>query len=81
MSVIIRPMGILKDYIGGKSEITVEAGQTVRQVLITLNMPPEVVALVTVNEEQQSKDYLLQDGDIVRLLAVIGGGNTILFKE
>ena len=39
-----------------------------------LGIPPEVVALVVVNEEHQTKDYILQDQDIVRVLAVIGGG-------
>jgi molybdopterin converting factor small subunit len=33
-----------------------------------------VVALVVVNEVQQSKDYVIQEGDVIRVLAVIGGG-------
>ena len=37
-------------------------------------MPPELAALVLVNDEQQSKDYVLQDGDVLKLMAVIGGG-------
>jgi len=64
----------LKSYIGGKSEIAVEAGRTVRETLSALNIPPEVVALVMVNEAQKTKDYVLQEGDVVRVLAVIGGG-------
>ena len=43
-------------------------------------MPPEVVALVLVNDEQQSKDYLLQDGDTVKLMAIVGGGLHMTFK-
>jgi molybdopterin converting factor small subunit len=39
-----------------------------------LNIPPDVVALVLVNDTQQSKDYRVQDGDVVKLLAVVGGG-------
>jgi sulfur carrier protein ThiS len=74
MTAIIRPLGMLKSYIDGKTEIAVEAGQTIRQMLQALGMPPEVVALVTVNDEQQPKDYVLQDGDTVRLMAIIGGG-------
>jgi len=77
----LRPSGALKSYISGKTEITVEAGHTVRETLSALNIPPEVVALVVVNprttgvnEEQQSKDYVIQEGDVVRVLAVIGGG-------
>jgi len=39
-----------------------------------LGMPPEIVVLVLVNDVQQSKDYCLQDGDVVKLAAVVGGG-------
>jgi sulfur carrier protein ThiS len=74
MKATLRPSGALKAYIGGKTEITIEAGHTVRETLSALNIPPEVVALVVVNEEQQTKEYFLQEGDVVRVLAVIGGG-------
>lgn len=50
------------------------AGQTVRQAIAALGIPPEVIALVIVNDAQQTKDYRLQDGDVVKLIAVIGGG-------
>jgi sulfur carrier protein ThiS len=59
---------------GGKAEIQVESGRTVRETLASLGIVPEVVALVVVNEEQQSKDYVIQEGDVIRVLAVIGGG-------
>ena len=74
MTATIRPLGMLKSYIGGKPEISVEAGQTIRQAMQIMGMPPEVVALVLVNDEQQPKDYVLQDGDAVKFLAIIGGG-------
>jgi len=74
MTVVLRPIGMLKDYIGGQKEITVQAGLTIRETMLSINMPPEIAALVLVNDEQQSKDYVLQDGDILRLMAVVGGG-------
>lgn len=74
MTATIRPYGMLKSYIGGAYETTIEAGVTIRQAMIDLGMPPEVVAMVLVNDEHGSKDYLIQDGDYVKLLAVIGGG-------
>lgn len=74
MTATIRPYGVLKSYIDGENERRVESGQTIRQAMISWNMPPEVVAMVLVNDEQQNKDYVLQDGDYVKLLAVIGGG-------
>jgi len=81
MPAALRPTSALRSYIGGKDEIAVEAGHTVRETLSALNIPPEVVALVVVNsqnsgagEEPQSKDYVIQEGDVIRVLAVIGGG-------
>jgi sulfur carrier protein ThiS len=74
MPATLRPSGSLRDLVGGQSEIQVEAGRTVRQTLTSLGIVPEVVALVVVNEEQQAKDYVIQEGDVIRVLAVIGGG-------
>jgi len=73
-TVIIRPIGMLKNYIGGHNEASVPAMQTVRSALTSIGIPPELVALVIVNENQQSKDYVLQEQDVVKVLAVIGGG-------
>lgn len=74
MSPTIRPFGILRDYLQGEREAQVAAGQTVRQALVSVGIPPEVVALVLVNDQPQEKDYLLQEGDQVKILAVVGGG-------
>jgi sulfur carrier protein ThiS len=60
--------------VGGLAEYQVVAGRTVRETLATLGIVPETVALVVVNEEQQTKDYVIQEGDVIRVLAVIGGG-------
>jgi sulfur carrier protein ThiS len=65
---------MLKDYIAGQTETSVEAGQSVHQSLTVIGINSDLVAGVFVNGEQQTKDYILQDGDIVKLLAVIGGG-------
>lgn len=74
MPATLRPYGLLKEYVAQQSEVSVASGHTIRETLIELGIPVEIVALVTVNDVPQSKDYLLQDDDIVRLLAVIGGG-------
>lgn len=70
----LRLIGSLKDHVGGRESVRVEAGQTVRQALTVLGIRPEIVALVIVNGAHQAKDYRLMDGDLVELLAVIGGG-------
>ena len=74
MSAQIRPIGTLKSYIGGQTEVAVDAGRTVRETMTALGISPEIVALVLVNDAQQPKDYILQGGDVVKLIAVIGGG-------
>jgi sulfur carrier protein ThiS len=74
MSAQIRPIGALKSYIGGQTEVAVDAGRTVRETMTALGIPREVIALVLVNDAQQQKDYVVQDGDVVRLIPVLGGG-------
>ena len=74
MPATLRPSGALRDIVGGQAELQVDAGRTVRETLVRLGLVPETVALVVVNEEQRSKDYVIQEGDTIRVLAVIGGG-------
>jgi sulfur carrier protein ThiS len=74
MSATLRCLGMLKSYIGGQNEISIPAGQSIREAMVTINMPPEIAALVLVNDEQQAKDYIVNDGDTIKLMAVIGGG-------
>ena len=81
MSAHIKPTGTLKNYTGGRAEVDAEAGRTVREAITALGIPPEIVALVLVNDAQRPKDYVLQEGDAVRLLMVVGGGSDQKFKE
>ncbi len=74
MTAKIKLTGHLKDLTGGRAELNVESGQMVRAALTALGIAPESIALVVVNEVQQSKDYVIQEGDAIRILAVIGGG-------
>ena len=75
MPVTLRPIGHLKSMVKDQTEITVPAGISVRAALTLVNIPPEVVALVVINGTHQTdKDTVLNDGDIVKLMAVIGGG-------
>lgn len=75
MPAHIKPTGALKNYTGGQAEVDVEAGRTVREAITALGIPPEIVAMVLVNDAQQPKDYILQDEDVVRLIMVVGGGS------
>jgi len=51
----------------------VRHGMTVRDALLRLDILPETV-LTTRQGELITDDVLLQDGDVIRLIAVISGG-------
>ena len=75
MPVTLRPVGHLKTYADGKDILSMPAGMSIRETLQAAGIPPELVALVVVNEVHQTdKEILLKDGDEVRIMAVIGGG-------
>jgi sulfur carrier protein ThiS len=74
MPAHIRPIGALKTYLGGQSEAVVESGRTVREILVELGIPSAMVAGVLLNDVLQSKDYRVRDGEVIKLIAVIGGG-------
>jgi sulfur carrier protein ThiS len=74
MTASIRLSDSLKNLLGSEGLFTIEAGHSVREAIVSLGINPDLVAVVSVGDEMQSKDYLIQEGDTVRLLAVIGGG-------
>jgi sulfur carrier protein ThiS len=74
MTATIRFGDSLKNLFGSKGEFTVEPGHNVRETIVLLGFKPELVAMVTVNGEMQPKEYVIQEGDTIRLMAVIGGG-------
>ena len=75
MPVTLLPIGHLKSMLNGQTTLTVPAGISVREALRSVNIPPEVVALVVINDVHQTdKDTILKEGDIVKIMAVIGGG-------
>jgi sulfur carrier protein ThiS len=74
MSAKLRPIGHLKSLVNGQDELEVESGSTVRATLEKAGIRSELVALVMVNDEQCDKNYIVQEGDTVKVMAVIGGG-------
>jgi sulfur carrier protein ThiS len=78
MSAIIRPVGILrsmvKDLPPESDAIVVAHGQQVRAVAEALGLQPALIALVVVNGDPASLDHVLQAGDEVKLIALVGGG-------
>lgn len=54
-------------------EYELKSGMTLRQSLFKINLQPEAV-LATRNGEMITEDEILQDGEEVKLVAVISGG-------
>lgn len=65
---------MLKSYVNDQKEVTVDAGRSIHDTLKAIGIDPDLVAGVFVNDDQESKAYIVKEGDIVRVLAVIGGG-------
>ena len=74
MPIKVTVVGLLKNYTKGKSNFDFPTGLTVSQIIKDLKIPNELVAGVFINDRAEPKDYLPSDGDIVKLIAVIGGG-------
>ncbi len=74
MTAVLRAVGMLKTYLKDQPQVDIPSGVSVRDALKSAGIAPELVAMVQVNDELRDKDYILQDGDILRVMAVIGGG-------
>lgn len=72
--VELRLVGLLKKYGPEQASIQIEPGQTVSDAILSLGVNPDLVAIVMVNGRQRSKADLLEPGDKVKLLPMVGGG-------
>ena len=74
MTAVIKFPSALKEFSGGKSEFIVESGRRIKDIIRDIGFDPTIIALVIVNGVQESKEYIVKDDDIVKALAIIGGG-------
>lgn len=74
--VRVIPVGMLRQYVGGQEALQLEgwAGRTVREMLDALGIPSAIVGGVFAGSTLVQKDYRLQEGDEIRLIALLGGG-------
>ncbi|ASJ17496.1 thiamine biosynthesis protein ThiS [Thermococcus chitonophagus] len=61
---------------GPKIEIKVREGERVGEVLRELKIAPEDYHLL-INERKVDENYQLKDGDTVKVLPIVYGGNSI----
>ncbi len=75
MSATVKPTGLLKAYVNELPMLELDCqGMTVRECLVKINIPSELVALVMVNGTLPDKDYVIQDQDVIQLIPLVGGG-------
>ncbi len=76
MGVKLITVGMLKEYLEGRDSLILEdkAGQPVAELLAALDIPSQLVAIALVNGHQVPKNYVLRDGDVLKLAPFIGGG-------
>ena len=75
-SLGITLVGTLKKYTQGQEKMFFEPEGECRvsELLEELGIPSPLVAIVLVNGKQVSKDYALKEGDEVKLIPLVGGG-------
>lgn len=78
MKIKIIGYGVLKDYLGVNSpegkEYHLTSNKSIGQLLDELNIPSEIVMLISVNDQIKELDYFLKDGDEIKLIPPISGG-------
>ena len=79
MTVFLRAGGMLKDYLRPDVDAytrRVEAaeGQTVRQIVQSIGMPPGHVAMAFVEGRLVTLDYTPTDGEVITLRPPVQGG-------
>ncbi len=73
--VSITIVGLLKSYAQNRESLTLDAaGKSISRVLTELGIPSVLVAVVLINGRKEMKSYVLQDGDVVKLAPLLGGG-------
>ena len=80
MSVTFISIGSLKHFCSsvnnGKGRLVVEdrEGRSLKGVCQEIGLPVKLISLYIVNGKAESKDYILQRGDEIKLIAAMGGG-------
>jgi hypothetical protein len=79
MKVYLRAGGMLKDYLrpdvdAYTREVEATAGQTLRQIIESIGMPPGHVAMAFVEGRLVNLAYTPTDGEVITLRPPVQGG-------
>ncbi len=72
----VLPVGMLRQYVDGQESLVMEgwAGRPVRDLLTSLGIPSPIVGAVLIHGQLVFKDHLLQEGEEIKLIPLVGGG-------
>jgi sulfur carrier protein ThiS len=79
MSVLVRLAGSLRSTDDHEHEIVLAQARTVGEAVSQLDLPQSMGLVMLVNGRLAHWQTELQDGDVLQLLPVIGGGTFGLF--
>ena len=76
VSVILLPLGRLRQYVNDEKELILEGkeGKSIAVVCKEIGIPISIGTVFIVNDKQKSKEYILQPDDVVKLIGLSGGG-------
>ncbi|KAB3540989.1 MoaD/ThiS family protein [Alkaliphilus pronyensis] len=74
MKIEVRLFATLRENRGKVLHISLNDGETVREVLNQLNISPEEVAILLVNGRDGLIDTALEDNDVLSIFPPVGGG-------
>ena len=74
--VTVNLYAILRQYIGGapSSEVEIDPGQTVEQVLVQLGVPPDQTRIIFLDNRAADLSAVLQGGEQINVFPAVGGG-------
>jgi|TARA_B100000809_G_C15127830_1_gene527044 molybdopterin converting factor small subunit len=75
MQITVKLMGFLKDKTPPDSTLTLADSTTVEEVLAALDIPSELVQVITINGSfERDRSRQLADGDEFSVIPPVGGG-------
>lgn len=74
VKIEVRLFATLRENRGKVLHISLNDGETVREVLNQLNISPEEVAILLVNGRDGLIDTALEDNDVLSIFPPVGGG-------
>ena len=70
----IIPVGQARQFVADRTLVEVEPGRTIAETLVELGVPLNMVTIARSDGTYLPKTAIVQPGDVLRLISIIGGG-------